>query len=164
MLLAVLAALAGGVAGWLLGRRRAGAPLAPGVGPHFRPEPALEWLRRSYGALGVWVAELDPQEEGPHAERIVDADRLSVAQIVAVDRRLERARDQEQNGAERMDSGTLVFHAAAGTAVGLLLPAGFDASGIGLWHWRRPRRPPSHRPAAWASDWLISSRARTTPR
>ena len=132
MLLAVLAALAGGVAGWLLGRRRAGAPLAPGVGPHFLPEPALEWLRRSYGALGVWVAELDPQEEGPHAERIVDADRLSVAQIVAVDRRLERARDQEQNGAERMDSGTLVFHAAAGTAVGLLLPAGFDASGIGL--------------------------------
>ena len=118
--------------GWLLGRRRAGPPLAPGVGPHFLPEPALEWLRRSYGALGVWVAELDPQEEGPHAERIVDADRLSVAQIVAVDRRLERARDQEQSGAERMDSGTLVFHAAAGTAVGLLLPAGFDASGIGL--------------------------------
>ena len=46
---------------------------------------------------------------------------------MAVDRRLERARDQEQSGAERMEGGTLVFHAAAGIAVGLLLPGGSDA-------------------------------------
>jgi diguanylate cyclase (GGDEF)-like protein len=116
----------------MLARRRGALPVAAGVGPHFLPDPALEWLRRSYGALGVWVAELDPGEEGPHAERIVDAERLSVAQIVAVDRRLERARDQEQSGAERLDSGTLVFHSAAGTAVALLLPVGFEAARIGL--------------------------------
>jgi diguanylate cyclase (GGDEF)-like protein len=128
----VLAALAGAAAGWLAARRRQGPALAAGVGPHLLPDPALEWLRRSYGALGVWLAELDPNEEGPHAERIVDAERLSVAQIVAVDRRLERARDQEQSGAERLDSGTLVFHAAAGTAVALLLPTGFDPAGLGL--------------------------------
>jgi len=128
----VVAALAGVAAGWALARRRAGLPLASGAGPHLLPDPALEWLRRSYGALGVWVAELDPREEGPHAERIVDAERLSVSQIVAVDRRLERARDQEQSGAERLDSGTLMFHAAAGAAVGLLLPSGFEASRIGL--------------------------------
>jgi diguanylate cyclase (GGDEF)-like protein len=128
----VLAALAGAAAGWWAARRRSGPPLAAGVGPHLLPDPALEWLRRSYGALGVWMAELDPGEEGPHAERIVDADRLSVTQIVAVDRRLERARDQEQSGAERLDSGTLVFHAVAGTAVGLLLPQGFDPSKLGL--------------------------------
>jgi len=127
-----VAALVGAGVGWALARRRAGLPLAAGVGPHLLPEPALEWLRRSYDALGVWVAELDPREEGPHAERIVDAERLSVTQIVAVDRRLERARDQEQSGAERMDSGTLVFHAAGGTAVGLLLPAGFDAARLDL--------------------------------
>ncbi len=132
LIAAVLAALAGGGAGWALARRRAGLPMASGVGPHLLPDPALEWLRRSYGALGVWVAELDPQEEGPHAERIVDAERLSVSQIVAVDRRLERARDQEQSGAERMDSGTLVFHAAGGTAVALLLPPTFDATRIDL--------------------------------
>jgi diguanylate cyclase (GGDEF)-like protein len=131
-LAAVVAALAGLAVGWVLARRRSGLPLAAGVGPHLLPDPALEWLRRSYGALGVWVAELDPEEEGPHAERIVDAERLSVSQIVAVDRRLERARDQEQSGAERLDSGTLVFHAAAGTAVGLLLPPGFEATRIGL--------------------------------
>ncbi|MGH7513137.1 MAG: diguanylate cyclase [Gemmatimonadales bacterium] len=124
----VLAALAGAGVGWALGRRRAGLAIAPEVGPHLLPDPALEWLRRAYGALGVWVAELDPREEGPRAERIVDAERLSVTQIVAVDRRLERARDQEQSGAERMDSGTLVFHAAAGTAVAVLLPPDFDAT------------------------------------
>ena len=127
-----LAALAGAGTGWMLARRRGALSVAAGAGPHLLPDPALEWLRRSYGALGVWVAELDPGEEGPHAERIVDAERLSVAQIVAVDRRLERARDQEQSGAERLDSGTLVFHSGAGTAVALLLSEGFDATRIGL--------------------------------
>jgi diguanylate cyclase (GGDEF)-like protein len=128
----VLTALAGAAAGWWAARRRQGPVQAAGVGPHLLPDPALEWLRRSYGALGVWVAELDPNEEGPHAERIVDAERLSVSQIVAVDRRLERARDQEQSGAERLDSGMLVFHAVGGTAVALLLPTGFDPAGLGL--------------------------------
>jgi diguanylate cyclase (GGDEF)-like protein len=71
---------------------------------------------------------MDTHDGEPHAERVVDAERLSVAQIVAVDRRLERARDQEQSGAERMEGGTLVFHAAAGVAVGLLLPGGADAA------------------------------------
>ena len=133
VLAVVLAALLGAGAGWALARRRDGLPLlAAGVGPHLLPDPALEWLRRVYGALGVWVTELDPREEGPHAERIVDAERLSVAQIAAVDRRLERARDQEQSGAERMDSGTLVFHAGAGTAVGVLLPDGFEPHRLGL--------------------------------
>jgi diguanylate cyclase (GGDEF)-like protein len=127
--LAVLLALIGGVAaGWWLARRRVAAPLATGVGPHLLPDPALEWLRRSHEALGVWVAEIDPAEEGPRAERIVDAERLEVAQIVAVDRRLERARDQEQSGVERMEGGILVFHAAGGVAVGLLLPNVSDAA------------------------------------
>jgi len=128
----VLAALAGAGIGWALARRRAGLAIAAEAGPHLLPDPALEWLRRSYGALGVWVAELDPREEGPRAERIVDAERLTVPQIVAVDRRLERARDQEQSGAERMDGGTLVFHAGTGTAVAMLLPLDFDAGRLGL--------------------------------
>jgi diguanylate cyclase (GGDEF)-like protein len=132
LLTLIVAALAGAGAGWALARRRAGLAIAPVAGPHLLPDPALEWLRRAYGALGVWVAEIDPREEGPHAERIVDAERLSVTQIVAVDRRLERARDQEQSGAERMDSGLLVFHAAGGTAVALLLPTDFDATRLDL--------------------------------
>jgi diguanylate cyclase (GGDEF)-like protein len=127
--LALLGAfLVGGASGWLLARRARLPRLAPGVSPHLLPDPALEWLRRSHQALGVWIAELEPSEEGPRAERIVDAERLTVGQIVAVDRRLERARDQEQSGAERMEGGTLVFHAAAGAAAGLMLPQGFDAA------------------------------------
>jgi diguanylate cyclase (GGDEF)-like protein len=120
--------LLGAAAAWLLVRRGRSPGVAPGVSPHLLPDPALEWLRRAHQASGVWVAEMDSKEGEPHAERVVDADRLSVAQIVAVDRRLERARDQEQSGAERMEGGTLVFHAAAGVAVGLLLPGGADAS------------------------------------
>ena len=119
----LVAALAGAAAGWYLARRGGLTPVGSGVSPHLLPDPALDWLRRCHQGLGVWVAELH-EREGPRAERVVDGERLTVAQIVAVDRRLERARDQEQSGAERMEGGTLVFHAAGGVAVGMLLPDG----------------------------------------
>jgi len=122
--------LVAGTVGWLIGRRQRISSVRAGVAPHLLPEPALEWLRRAHRAVGVWITELDPGEEGPRAERILEPERLSVAQIVAVDRRLERARDQEQSGVERMESGTLVFHAQAGAAVGLLLSEGFEAGGL----------------------------------
>jgi diguanylate cyclase (GGDEF)-like protein len=118
--------VAGAAAAWWLARRPSTPGVAPGVSPHLLPDPALEWLRRAHQALGVWIAEMDAAEGAPHAERIVDTDRLSVAQIVAVDRRLERARDQEQSGVERMEGGALVFHATGGVAVALLLPAGHE--------------------------------------
>lgn len=129
LLVAAAAAIAGAT-GWIVGRRQRQSSLRPGVSPHLLPDPALEWLRRAHAAVGVWITELDPGEEGPRAERILEPERLSVAQIVAVDRRLERARDQEQSGVERMESGTLVFHAQAGAAVGLLLSDGFESSGL----------------------------------
>ena len=128
--LALLAVAA--VVGWGLGRRQSRKALGSAVAPHLLPDPALEWLRRAHRAIGVWVSELDPQEEGPRAERILEPERLSISQIVAVDRRLERARDQEQSGAERMEGGTLVFHAQSGSAVGLLLPERFEAGGLGV--------------------------------
>ncbi|HEU5169313.1 MAG TPA: GGDEF domain-containing protein [Gemmatimonadales bacterium] len=124
-------------AAWLGGLLRGRAPAPPpraardpGVGPHLLPEPALGWLLRAHDALGVWVSELSADEEGPRAERVVDGDRLGVAQIQAVDRRLERARDREEGGAERLDAGTLVFRAAGGFAVGLLLRAGHDVASL----------------------------------
>ncbi|HYF39274.1 MAG TPA: GGDEF domain-containing protein [Gemmatimonadales bacterium] len=123
----LLLVVGAGVLGWMLGRRKSASAVGSGVSPHLLPDPALEWLRRAYRALGVWITELDPGEEGPRAERIIEPERLSIAQIVAVDRRLERARDQEQSGAERMEGGMLVFHAHAGAAAGLLLSEQFDA-------------------------------------
>ncbi len=128
----ILLLLAAGVTGWLLGRRQRVSGMRDGVAPHLLPDPALEWLRRAHRALGVWITELDPGEEGPKAERIVEPERLSVAQVAAVDRRLERARDQEQSGVERLEGGMLVFHAQAGAAVGLLLPDGSEAMALAV--------------------------------
>jgi diguanylate cyclase (GGDEF)-like protein len=99
-------------------------------GPQLLPDPALGWLLRANGALGVWVMDIAPGEEGPRAERLVDAEHLSVTQISAVDRRLERARDQDQGGAERLESGTLIFRAAGGAAVGMLLPEAGGAAAL----------------------------------
>src|ERR671916_1379868 len=130
LLVVVAVAAIAGVTGWIVGRRQRQNGLGPGVSPHLLPDPALEWLRRAHRAVGVWITELDPGEEGPRAERIIEPERLSVAQIVAVDRRLERARDQEQSGVERMETGMLVFHAQAGAAVGLLLSDGSEPGGL----------------------------------
>jgi diguanylate cyclase (GGDEF)-like protein len=124
-----VALLAGALLGWFFARRTS-ARVGSSVAPHLLPDPALEWLRRAHRALGVWITELDPSEEGPRAERILEPERLSVAQIVAVDRRLERARDQEQSGVERMQGGTLVFRGQGGAAVGLLLPEQFETGGL----------------------------------
>ncbi|HEX5385997.1 MAG TPA: GGDEF domain-containing protein [Gemmatimonadales bacterium] len=101
-----------------------------GVAPYFLPDPALGWLLRASGGLGVWISELPPGEEGPRAERVVDAEHLSVAQITGVDRRLERARDSDEGGSEPMDGGTLVFRTAGGVAAGVLLPGTPDAASI----------------------------------
>ncbi|HET8625732.1 MAG TPA: GGDEF domain-containing protein, partial [Gemmatimonadales bacterium] len=108
-----------------------GGPPPSGVGPHLLPDPAFGWLMRAHGALGVWVSEIGADEEGPRAERHVDADRLSITQIQTVDRRLERARDAEEHGVERLGVGTLVFRAGGGYAVAILLPHSFNATELG---------------------------------
>ena len=74
VLAVVIAASCGVAVGWWLGRRRPAGGVAGAVGAHLLPDPALDWFRRAHGAVGVWVAELDPDEEGPRAERIVDAE------------------------------------------------------------------------------------------
>ncbi len=126
-----LGLVAGAAAGWLLRGGRTGRPSsAAGVGAHLLPDPALRWLMRANAAIGIWVSELRDDEEGPSNERVVDAERLSVAEIMAVDRRLERARDQEQAGAERMASGTLVYHGVQGVAVAMLLPEGHGPAAL----------------------------------
>ncbi|HET8650262.1 MAG TPA: hypothetical protein VFL95_09490, partial [Gemmatimonadales bacterium] len=121
--------VAGAVLARVLAPRR--TPGVGAVGPHLLPDPALNWLLRAHDALGVWVSESDPAE-GPRAERVLNADQLPVSQVTAVDRRLERARDESQSGVERLDAGTLVFHSAENVAVGLLLPSGHDPSAPGV--------------------------------
>lgn len=124
--------LAGGAAlAWALLRRRGQASHdAGGAGVHFVPDPALGWLLQAHQALGVWIAELDGAEGAPRIERRLATDRLSVAQVAAADRRVERAREQEQTGAERLDAGTLVFRAGGGVAVALLVAPGHPAAAL----------------------------------
>ena len=133
--------------GWWLARRRVRAlPLAPGSAR------TCCRIRRSSGSAAPTARSACGSRSSTRARKgrtpsgSWTRERLSVAQIVAVDRRLERARDQEQSGAERMDGGTLVFHAAGGTAVGLLLPRAFDAERARTGRGRPPpparRRPP----------------------
>ena len=131
----VLAALAAGLAGgaaaaWLLLRSRAGAAETAAVGAHLVPDPALGWLLGAHDGLGVWIAELDAEEGVPRIERRLAPDRLSVAQVTAADRRVERAREQGQNGAERLDAGTLVFRCSDGVVVALLLPSGHAGEAV----------------------------------
>ncbi len=125
-LLALLVGIA--VGWWWRGTRSAGEPVGLATrgdaSPVLLPEPALRWLLRAHSALGVWLAEED--EEGPSNERVIDAERLPVAEVVALDRRLERARQEQRHGVERVESGTFVVRAADGLAVGMLLPPGQD--------------------------------------
>jgi diguanylate cyclase (GGDEF)-like protein len=119
----------GAAAGWFLGRRTPRTRgLAASAGAHLLPDPALQWLLRAHRGRGVWVAEYDAEEQAPTLERVLDADGLPPAQVAAIDRRLERAREQEQGGAERLDAGLFVMRAAGGCAVGLLFGEGEAAT------------------------------------
>lgn len=123
----IVALLVGAAAGWYARDRKAGP--AGGLAtrdvasPALLPEPALRWLLRAHGAVGVWLSEADLDGEGPSNERVIDAERLDVAQVVALDRRMERARDDGAPGVEQVDAGTFVVRARDGMAAGLLLPA-----------------------------------------
>lgn len=129
-LLALLVGLA--VGWWWRGSRSSGE--RPGLAtrgdasPALLPEPALRWLLRAHSALGVWLAEED--EEGPSNERVIDAERLPVSEVIALDRRIEKARQEQRHGVERVESGTFVVRAAEGLAVAMLLPAGQAADGL----------------------------------
>ncbi|HET8633883.1 MAG TPA: hypothetical protein VFL88_07020, partial [Gemmatimonadales bacterium] len=126
----ILALIIGVVAGWYAHRRfgasagRPGLATRPVAGPELLPEPALRWLLRAHGALGVWLSERAVGDDDPVIERVIDADRLSFNEVVSLDRRVESARDAERSGVERVEAGTLVIRSRNRFAVALLVPAG----------------------------------------
>lgn len=114
---------AGLVAGWWLARRRAapgGMATIAGATTDLLPEPALDWLRRSHGALGVWATEPSANPNEVRVIRALDR-RLDRDEASFLEQRLRRAREQELNGAERLDGGLFLFRAAAGTATAIYL-------------------------------------------
>ncbi len=126
----LLVLLVGLAAGWLARKRFAGGRMHTGLatrsvaGPELLPEPALRWLLRAHGALGVWLSERAVGDDDPVIERVIDADRIGVNAVIALDRRVESARDSERSGVERMEAGTLIIRSRNRFAVALLVPAG----------------------------------------
>lgn len=121
----IVALLAGFALGWFVhGRSTVSTGLATrdSASPALLPDPALRWLLRAHDALGVWLSESGDDDDDPSNERVIDADRLSVQQVVGLDRRIERARDEGRSATERVDTGTFMIRAKDGVAVGLLLP------------------------------------------
>jgi diguanylate cyclase (GGDEF)-like protein len=130
----ILALIVGLVAGWYAHVRFSSAAGRPGLatrpvaGPELLPEPALRWLLRAHGALGVWLSERAVGDDDPVIERVIDADRLTVSEVVSLDRRVESARDAERSGVERVEAGTLVIRSRNRFAVALLVPTGATPS------------------------------------
>ncbi len=124
----LLAVGVGVLAGWLARGRfsrgivRAGLATRSIAGPELLPEPALRWLMRAHGAVGAWLAERAVGGDEPSIERVIDADRLPVDIVIALDRRVETARDASRGGVERVDAGTLVIRTKDRFAVALLVP------------------------------------------
>lgn len=126
--LILLAGGAGATIGYLVGRRRpAPSPrhagsLTHAATPHLLPDPALEWLRRASGALGVWAVESGGPGLGERRYQSFDpAWNAADEQLEAVERRLAASAARDGETAERMEIGLLLTMSAAGAVVGALL-------------------------------------------
>ena len=113
-----------GATGALLWRRR---PVDPdsllGADPALSPDPALRWLVQARGARAGWVS-VAPAREGaaPGWQRYANDASFGGPALALVEGRLGALRDQAASGAERLDSGTLLYASASGLVTGLLLP------------------------------------------
>ncbi len=120
--LAVTAAVSAFV-GWRAGRLvETNTETATGTDPYLLPDPALDWLRRAHGALGVWLAEpAQMSDTGVRFQRSLAPDPAGMT-VEAVERRLALAIEQAGSGAERLEGATLIFGTASGYGAGILLP------------------------------------------
>ena len=121
--------------GWLVGgaaagavlsrvlRRSNGGPAQRGADPQLLPDPALDWLRRVHGAVGVWISEPAGETGETRWSRAIAPGSADGATLEVVERRLALAMAQGGSGAERLEQGTLLFGTAAGVAAGMVLPA-----------------------------------------
>ena len=124
--------LAGGVGatiGYLVGRRgstpvhRHAGSLTGAATPHLLPDPALEWLRRASGALGVWAVESSAPGLGEKTYQSLDPSwTVGDEQLEAIERRLASSAARDGDTAERLETGLLLTTSAGGAVVGALLP------------------------------------------
>ena len=131
--IALVWALVGASAGFLVARRgRPGSPpgrtgLPDAATPHLLPDPALEWLRRAAGALGVWAVETKGPGQGARTYQSLSPDwRVTDAELDLIEGRIKAASTRDGDGAERLDAGLLLTASAGGAVVAALVPADLD--------------------------------------
>ena len=129
---ALLALLVGVVIGWYARTRRA-APegeTADAVAPHLLPDPGLEWLRASLGAMAVWAVEAERGELPREMTRRLSVPPPSSDDLFTAEVRLDRARTDERPLVERLEAGVLVVRCGSGFAAGALMPPGTPADAV----------------------------------
>ncbi len=126
MIAALIGVLAGIAIGWFA-RLRRGAPqgaMGDGVGPHLLPDPALEWLRASLGAMAVWAVEAERGDLPMELTRRLSEPPPGSDDLFTAEVRLDRARSEERPLVERLEAGVLVVRCSAGFATAALMPPG----------------------------------------
>ncbi len=97
--------------------------------PHLLPDPALAWLRRAIGAMGVWALETRGTGAGARTYQSLDpAWQAGDTELDLIERRLAAVSARDGEGVEQLDAGLLVTAAAGGSVVAALVPSGFSAS------------------------------------
>lgn len=126
--LLLLGGAAGGVGGFLLGRRSRGEPSRHRTGwtgaatPHLLPDPALEWLRRAVRARGVWALETKGPGKGTRTYQSLDPDwHATDVDLDVIERRLGAAASRDGEGAERLEAGLLLLVSAGEAVVAALM-------------------------------------------
>jgi diguanylate cyclase (GGDEF)-like protein len=132
---AVITVFLGFVAGALLGmflvrvaaRPKGAHAVSSRVGastPRLLPDPALSWLRRASGALGVWALETGPGGAGSTTYQSLDPERVPDAAVLEViEQRLLASAQRDGASAERLEAGLLLAEGAGGSVAAALLAA-----------------------------------------
>jgi diguanylate cyclase (GGDEF)-like protein len=122
----LLALLAGFAIGWYTRTRghSQDGEAADAVGPHLLPDPALEWLRASLGAMAVWAVEAERGDLPREVTRRLSSPPPSSDDLFTAEVRLDRARTEERPLVERLEAGVLVVRSASGFATAALMPPG----------------------------------------
>lgn len=132
MIVALFALAVGVFIGWY-GRTRQRTPdgeSADGVGPHLLPDPALEWLRASLGAMAIWAVEAERGDLPREMTRRVSSPPPGSDDLFTAEVRLDRARTEERSLVERLESGVLVVRSHGGFAAAALMPTGTPSHAV----------------------------------
>ena len=132
MILALCALVAGIAIGWYarLHDTRGDAAVGDAVGTHLLPDPALEWLRASLGAMAVWAVEAERGDLPHEVTRRVSSPPPSDDALFTAEVRLDRARAEDRPLVERLEAGVLVVRCGSGFATAALLPPGTPSHAV----------------------------------